>query len=118
MDIKQAALNYFFKNPILKSSIENRIYCKGNLLFSIFIFLYIFFIFISSQKVYGQDKTGANENKASEGVSGGNLTIWAVPAEQKIRPDDAVEINNLVWSKEKKKLVWQEPAMSMFHSRL
>lgn len=31
------------------------------------------------------------------------VIVWAAPAEQKIRPDDEPESNNLVWSKEEKK---------------
>ncbi len=37
-------------------------------------------------------------------MAGENLTVWAVPAEQKVRPDDGVEVDNLIWSKEKKKI--------------
>ncbi len=37
-------------------------------------------------------------------MAGENLTVWAVPAEQKVRPDDGVETDNLIWSKEKKKI--------------
>ena len=31
-----------------------------------------------------------------------NIKVWAVPGEQKVRPDDKPESNNLVWSSEKK----------------
>lgn len=30
------------------------------------------------------------------------VTVWAVPAEQKIRPDSRIENSNLIWSKDKK----------------
>jgi hypothetical protein len=33
-----------------------------------------------------------------------NVKIWAVPGEQKVRPTDRVENNNLVWSSEKKRI--------------
>jgi len=33
-----------------------------------------------------------------------NVTVWAVPGEQKVRPDDRVEKNNLVWSEADKKI--------------
>jgi hypothetical protein len=33
-----------------------------------------------------------------------NVQVWAVPGEQKVRPDDRVEKNNLVWSADKKKI--------------
>ena len=32
------------------------------------------------------------------------VVVWAVPAEQKVRPDDREETRNLVWSKEEKKI--------------
>lgn len=38
------------------------------------------------------------------GVSQGNVSIWAVPSEQKIRPNDSVENNNLVWTRSNKKI--------------
>jgi hypothetical protein len=53
---------------------------------------------------YGQEKTGANDNKDGDNVGGGTSAVWAVPAEQKVRPTDAVESSNLVWSKDKKKI--------------
>lgn len=37
-------------------------------------------------------------------VAQSNVTIWAAPSEQKIRPDDPVENNNLVWTKEDKRI--------------
>jgi hypothetical protein len=38
-------------------------------------------------------------------ITGDKIAVWAVPAEQKIRPNDRAEGNNLVWSKEKKKII-------------
>lgn len=68
------------------------------------VFFCLFFV-INVYDVLGQvDKTGANDNKANKLVEGESLAIWAVPAEQKVRPDDRIETNNIVWSKEKKKI--------------
>ena len=33
-----------------------------------------------------------------------NVQVWAVPAEQKVRPKDKPETSNLVWSSEKKQI--------------
>ncbi|HBH85732.1 MAG: hypothetical protein A2X05_11935 [Bacteroidetes bacterium GWE2_41_25] len=33
-----------------------------------------------------------------------DVKVWAVPGEQKVRPNDRVETNNLVWSGEKKRI--------------
>ena len=33
-----------------------------------------------------------------------DVKVWAVPAEQKVRPNDRIENSNLVWSGEKKKI--------------
>jgi hypothetical protein len=71
-------------------------------LLSIFIFLYFFLG--SDVTVSAQANTGANDNKTTLEITGGNPVIWAVPAEQKVRSDDGVEANNLVWSNEKKKI--------------
>ncbi len=40
----------------------------------------------------------------AQGVSTGDVKIWAVPAEQKVRPDARVEKSNLVWSEPDKKV--------------
>lgn len=39
---------------------------------------------------------------AQEPVKSEEIKIWAVPGEQKVRPDDIPETNNLVWSADKK----------------
>ncbi|HEY7159844.1 MAG TPA: glycoside hydrolase domain-containing protein, partial [Acidobacteriota bacterium] len=54
-------------------------------------------------RIYGQEKTGANDIYANV-VSSDTLSIWAVPAEQKVRPDDRIEPENLIWSRAKKKI--------------
>lgn len=58
---------------------------------------------LTNTRVSGQQKTGANDPKAAMG-SGGELSVWAVPAEQKVRPDDRVEAENLVWSAKSRKV--------------
>ncbi|MCW3109571.1 MAG: hypothetical protein JWQ09_4077 [Segetibacter sp.] len=83
--------------------LENLFYCILARISFILIFLCLFFL---KERVYGQANTGANDNKGDQAITGSSqsLTIWAVPAEQKIRPDDRIETTNLVWSKEKKKI--------------
>lgn len=49
-------------------------------------------------------KTGANDVKESGGSTSGILTVWAVPAEQKVRPNDPIETSNLIWSKATNKI--------------
>lgn len=62
-------------------------------------------MFVAESTLYAQAKTGANEAEVSKGPSTGEgPTVWAVPAEQKVRPDDRVETNNLVFSKKEKKI--------------
>jgi hypothetical protein len=55
---------------------------------SIFIFLSLFIISVRAQEV----------------AINSSVKVWAVPGEQKVRPDDRVENNNLIWSYEKKKI--------------
>jgi hypothetical protein len=45
---------------------------------------------------------GSYTGRSQGAAENGNIQIWAVPAEQKVRPDDRVEKNNLVWSSERK----------------
>lgn len=104
MKKKSSALKYFggiWKLPFLP---ENIIYIRVDRYLSIITFICLFFI-IGKGEVYGQfAKTGANDDKVNKVLDGEDLTVWAVPAEQKVRPDDRVETNNLIWSKEKKKI--------------
>jgi hypothetical protein len=44
----------------------------------------------------------ADSVKAQQAASGADIKVWAVPAEQKVRPKDKVENSNLVWSGDKK----------------
>ena len=55
---------------------------------SIFIFLSLFIISVRAQEVAIKS----------------SVKVWAVPGEQKVRPDDRVENSNLVWSNENKKI--------------
>jgi hypothetical protein len=66
------------------------------------IFL-LFIFFLCHENSNGQEKTGANDaNTGNATVE--RLTVWAAPAEQKIRPDDRIESENIIWSKGKKKI--------------
>jgi len=42
--------------------------------------------------------------KAQPAVNNEDVKVWAVPGEQKVRPNDRIENSNLVWSAEKKKI--------------
>jgi hypothetical protein len=41
---------------------------------------------------------------AQQPAESGDIKVWAVPAEQKVRPNDRVEKENLVWSSQKKEI--------------
>src|SRR5690349_1779847 len=56
-----------------------------------------------SSVALSQEKTGANTVQDNAG-SNDKLSVWSVPAEQKVRPDDRVESSNLVWSAANKKI--------------
>jgi hypothetical protein len=72
----------------------------GRTLSAIFFASFVFPFFPNS---YGQiAQTGAiDNNQVSVDMK---LTVWAVPAEQKVRPDDRLETDNLVWTKEEKNI--------------
>jgi hypothetical protein len=78
---------------------------RTNYLFKIISFCFFFALSINKPS-YGQQiaKTGANTSQTTEAVTDENPRVWAAPAEQKIRPKDRVENNNLVWSKKVKKI--------------
>ncbi|MEO5601084.1 MAG: hypothetical protein ABIR06_09165, partial [Cyclobacteriaceae bacterium] len=48
-------------------------------------------------------KSGAASNQTKE-VIGGKVSVWVVPAEQKVRPEDRIENDNLIWSGADKKI--------------
>src|SRR5687768_3206027 len=53
---------------------------------------------ITSINLFGQlTKSGAATDQTRADIES-KAVVWAVPAEQKVRPDDAVEKSNLVWS--------------------
>lgn len=83
---------------------ENICYCALARLSFTLIFLCL--LCAKGERVYGQDNTGANDNRSDQAITGGTQSpaIWAVPAEQKVRPNDRIETTNLVWSKERKKI--------------
>ncbi len=53
---------------------------------------------------YGQAQTGALDDGSARGAEKLTVNVWAVPAEQKVRSEDRVENNNLVWSGRDKKI--------------
>lgn len=61
------------------------------------------FIFLC-HTAYAQVKSGANDINTSTAASTGAQAVWAVPAEQKVRPSDRVEKSNLVWSSSSRKI--------------
>ena len=78
---------------------------SGSNCFTKILFLFILHgqLFFLHGRIYGQEKTGANEVNANT-VSVETLSVWAAPAEQKIRSDDKIESENLIWSNSKKKI--------------
>ena len=52
---------------------------------------------------FAQQKTGAN-TETTVAASKDSLSVWAVPAEQKVRPDDKIETSNIIWSKANRKI--------------
>ncbi len=54
--------------------------------------------------IYGQVQTGALDDGTAEGADELKVSVWAVPAEQKVRPEDRVETSNLIWSKNSNKI--------------
>src|SRR5688572_10213158 len=63
----------------------------------------VMFICINYAHSFAQQKTGANTESA-RAASADTLSVWAVPAEQKVRPDDKIESHNIVWSKTGRKI--------------
>jgi hypothetical protein len=64
------------------------------------IFLCLFFFV--GVKTHAQVQTGAIDD--NQVAIDAELAVWAVPAEQKVCPDDRTESNNLVWTKTDKKI--------------
>lgn len=69
----------------------------------LFILLCAVLLLSFSMSTYGQRaQTGAIDDKQVSVDA--KLEVWAVPAEQKVRPDDRTETNNLVWTKSERKI--------------
>ncbi len=65
--------------------------------------LFFCLFFLIGARTYGQiAKTGAVTDDAH--VVENKVIVWAVPAEQKVRPDDRIENNNVIWSKQENKI--------------
>ena len=63
------------------------------------------FVFTSNLYVNSQviAQTGAIDDVVEDVSSNKQeITVWAVPAEQKVRPEDRVEVENLIWSDKEK----------------
>jgi len=71
-------------------------YRKMNLCFLLFLSL-----IATNANAQQIAKTGANDHESGTMIANETMAVWAVPAEQKVRPEDRVETNNLVWTKEK-----------------
>lgn len=86
---------------ILKTSMinsyKNTVKCRTSNLFLLSI------CFFMGVETYGQiAQTGAIDEGQEE--VDGELIVWSVPAEQKVRPEDQIETNNLIWNKKEKKI--------------
>ncbi|MBL7697403.1 MAG: DUF4091 domain-containing protein [Chitinophagaceae bacterium] len=82
---------------IIKSSFQfTHMKKKFSTVFSVLFFI-VAMLSIATV-TFSQQKTGANDPKAGL-VSFDTLSVWAVPAEQKVRPDDKVEAENIIWSR-------------------
>lgn len=101
MKVNSGVLQFYGRIRISKTFIK-KLSCY-NTASLVFIMIFMGQLLLTGSKTYGQAKTGANDNDANmmkvEGVA-----VWAVPAEQKVRPEDKVEAANLVWSNTKKKI--------------
>lgn len=59
--------------------------------------------YFAGVELHAQVQTGAvAEEGDGPDQNGGEITVWAAPAEQKVRPDDDVESANLIWNSEEK----------------
>jgi hypothetical protein len=101
---RSCVLKYFWRIWISLFLPESIISYRTARYLSILIFLCLYFVF-GVGTVYSQvAKTGSNDNMDNKVMDDENITVWAVPAEYKVRPDDRVETNNLIWSKAKKQI--------------
>ncbi len=93
------------KNQVLtfaQSLLRVGLYSCKSIVLKTTIFLFGFIaISIGS---FGQVQTGALDDGAVSKSEDVAISVWAAPAEQKVRPEDRVETSNLVWTKEEKKI--------------
>lgn len=69
----------------------------------VILFFFLVFCLLFKGSVYAQrTQTGAIDDK-NEALEK-EFSVWAAPAEQKVRPEDRVENDNLVWNGEEKKI--------------
>lgn len=68
------------------------------------IFLMILLVLIVTSFSKGQVQTGALDDGSADHDEELKVNVWAVPAEQKVRPDDRIEQENIVWSSGNKKI--------------
>jgi len=69
-----------------------------------FTFLIAGVSFLTGIKSFGQiSKSGASGDETQVEIEN-KMVAWAVPAEQKVRPDDRVENSNMIWSQQEKKI--------------
>ena len=72
----------------------------------IFLIICVSCLLLLNIGVTAQAKTGANESAGPDVIATDSKpSVWAAPAEQKVRPEDRIETNNLVWSQKDKKIV-------------
>jgi hypothetical protein len=59
---------------------------------------------LSCSYIFAQQKTGANTDQPNA-ANVGKQSVWVVPAEQKVRPDDKEEEKNIIWSRATNKII-------------
>lgn len=80
----------------------NKIFMHRTLLRQFFLFC-LFILITNNVNSQVVKQTGAIDDDFQSN-NDSELTVWAAPAEQKIRPDDRIEISNIVWSGKDKKI--------------
>jgi hypothetical protein len=80
------------------TSISQRTHLKDRFL------IVLFFTMVMSSAVFAQiAKSGAATDQTQVALET-KVVVWAVPAEQKVRPEDRPENNNIIWSQQAKKI--------------
>ncbi len=92
------------RRPVVaKSNVPSRTPLPSENRFPIVLLIYFLSTLLLLAPSYGQlTKTGAVDEKAQE-ISE-EIAVWAVPAEQKVRPNHHTEETNVIWSKAEKKI--------------